>query len=805
MDKFLIKLPKPKDGQPSSSSNQPFVSSQVVPEVQRHTNSFPLSNMDSMLDFKSLEADPKDRMPISSYSPNIRDAVRRYYIQKKPCQPVDHIFPKTKFVDKMRQFRPTWFKRRSQWLEYSIKADAAFCLCCYLFKNELESRGNAGDSFTRDGFRCWNKALERFKKHVGKVNSIHHKCFNRMQDLKNQRQSIQSSFDKQSEKARSDYRMRLNASIDVARFLLTSGFPFRGHDESEGSEYKGAFLELLKWYGDRSFDVGRVILGNAPQNDMMICPTIQKDIVEACAKETTKAIIEDLDGDYFGILVDESKDVSHKEQMALILRYVNKSGMVIERFLGIVHVNDTSSQSLKKAIYSLLLDHSLCTSKIRGQGYDGASNMQGEINGLKSLILQDTSSAYSIHCFAHQLQLALVGLSKKNSDVDNFFYVLTNILNTIGASFKRRDSLRQHQEDKLEELLKFGEVHTGQGLNQERGLQRPGDTRWGSHFKTLDNFLILFSSIVNVLKDMKRDCPYHLDRFAAENLLSKIHEFEFVFMLHLMFKVLLLTNELNKVLQKKDQDIVNAMGLLDLSKKRLQMMREDEWDSMMDEVRLFCGKHGISIPKMNEDYSNGKSKRKRSNISYLHHFRVEVFYAVIDLALQELNNRFDVVTSDLLLGMASLSPVDSFANFHKDRIMKLAEYYPSEFGDKELRELNFQLDDFIVYAQKCDSKFLNLKGIKDLAKVMIETKLDQTWSLVYLLVKLTLIIPVATASVERAFSSMKYIKNDLRNRMDEDLLNGCLVCYIERSIFKNVSNDAIIDRFQNMKTRRGQL
>ncbi|XP_015164124.1 uncharacterized protein [Solanum tuberosum] len=433
--------------------------------------------------------------------------------------------------------------------------------------------------------------------------------------------------------------MRLNASIDVARFLLTSGFPFRGHDESEGSEYKGAFLELLKWYGDRSFDVGRVILGNAPQNDMMICPTIQKDIVEACAKETTKAIIEDLDGDYFGILVDESKDVSHKEQMALILRYVNKSGMVIERFLG----------------------------------------------------------------------------------------------------------------------------------------------------------------------NMKRDCPYYLDRFTAENLLSKIHEFEFVFMLHLMFKVLLLTNELNKVLQKKDQDIVNAMGLLDLSKKRLQMMREDEWDSMMDEVSLFCGKHGISIPKMNEDYSNGKSKRKRSNISYLHHFRVEVFYAVIYLALQELNNRFDVVTSDLLLGMASLSPVDSFANFHKDRIMKLAEYYPSEFGDKELRELNFQLDDFIVYAQKCDSKFLNLKGIKDLAKVMIETKLDQTWSLVYLLVKLTLIIPVATASVERAFSSMKYIKNDLRNRMDEDLLNGCLVCYIERSIFKNVSNESIIDRFQNMKTRQGQL
>uniref|UniRef100_A0A1S3X944 Zinc finger MYM-type protein 1-like n=1 Tax=Nicotiana tabacum TaxID=4097 RepID=A0A1S3X944_TOBAC len=187
---------------------------------------------------------------------------------------------------------------------------------------------------------------------------------------------------------------------------------------------------------------------------------------------------------------------------------------------------------------------------------------------------------------------------------------------------------------------------------------------------------------------------------------------------------------------------------------------------------------------MDEDYTLGKSKRKRSEVSYLHHFRVEVFYTIIDLEFQELNDRFDVVTTDLLLGMASLNPVDSFANFDKDSIMKLAEYYLSEFGDNKLRELDFQLDSFIVYAQKYDSRFLNLKVIKDFARVMIVTKLDLTWPLIYLLVKLTLLILVATASVERAFSSMKYIKNDLHNRMNDDFLNDYLVCYIERKIFK---------------------
>ena len=112
---------------------------------------------------------------------------------------------------------------------------------------------------------------------------------------------------------------------------------------------------------------------------------------------------QDLDGDYFGILVDESKNISHKEQMTLVLRYVDKKGKVIERFVGVVHVSDTSARFLKKSIYSFLLDHSLSPPQIRGKGYDGASNMQGELNGLKSLILCDTPFAYSTHFFAYQL------------------------------------------------------------------------------------------------------------------------------------------------------------------------------------------------------------------------------------------------------------------------------------------------------------------------------------------------------------------------------------------------------------------
>jgi hypothetical protein len=80
-------------------------------------------------------------------------------------------------------------------------------------------------------------------------------------------------------------------------------------------------------------------------------------------------------------------------------------GRPCEHFLRVVHVDDTSSLSLKEAIECLLISHGLTITQIRGQGYDGASNMKGAIKGLKTLIIKESLSAYYIHCFAHQSHL----------------------------------------------------------------------------------------------------------------------------------------------------------------------------------------------------------------------------------------------------------------------------------------------------------------------------------------------------------------------------------------------------------------
>ncbi|CAO2167963.1 unnamed protein product [Urochloa humidicola] len=79
--------------------------------------------------------------------------------------------------------------------------------------------------------------------------------------------------------------------------------------------------------------------------------------------------------------------------------------------------------------------------------------------------------------------------------------------------------------------------------------------------------------------------------------------------------------------------------------------------------------------------------------------------------------------------------------------------------------------------------------------------MNTSYPLVYRLIELTLILPVATASVERVFSAMALIKTDLRSKMGDEWLN-VMICYVEKEIFRSITNERIIQRFEQMKKRR---
>ncbi|CAD6337319.1 unnamed protein product [Miscanthus lutarioriparius] len=486
---------------------------------------------------------------------------------------------------------------------------------------------------------------------------------------------------------------------DVARFLIWQGDAFRGHDETS-SLNKGNYKEMVEWYKDK-IEVVKEAYEKGSKNCQMLSHRIQKDLTKACAEEVTAVIMDEIRGRNFSVLIDESRDVSIKEQMAVILRFVNDEGKVVERFLGLQHVESCTSIALKDSLVSMLSSHNLSISMLRGQGYDGASNMRGEFNRVQKLIRNENPYAFYVHCFAHQLQLVVVTVSTSSADIADFFNYVPLIVNNVGASCMRKDALLAKHHDVLLEKIENGEIMTGSGLNQESSLVRPGDTRWGSHLKTLLRILVMWEAIIDVLEIVTKDSIKPTCNGGALGLIGKMESFDFVFILHLMIELLSMTDILSRALQRKDQDIVEAMHLITDVKDGLRDMRNNGWEPLLRKVKTFCEKNKIEVPDIDKEINvRGTFRRRKQKVTNKHYYHVEIFLVGIDAILTELNHRFSEISSELLVCMACFNPRNNFSNFDVDKLVRLAEIYAEDFDIGDLTVLPNQLRQFINRARR---------------------------------------------------------------------------------------------------------
>ncbi|XP_049387477.1 uncharacterized protein LOC125851772 [Solanum stenotomum] len=280
----------------------------------------------------------------------------------------------------------------------------------------------------------------------------------------------------------------------------------------------------------------------------------------------------------------------------------------------------------------------------------------------------------------------------------------------------------------------MGELETGRRLNQELGLVKAGDTRWGSHYKSFGHFISSFDYIVDILDTLVENASTLEERASASGFLRSCQTYETIFLLQLMTDVLGITNDLNVFITEKGA-------------RRCKCH-----DSCKEKVEAFFIKHGISLPNLDAPYVNsGRSRRKVVICTTLHHYLVDVFYKIIDWQLQELNDRFNEVTSDLLNGVSCLNPIDSFSSFDIKKIMRMAELYPDDFDGSNMRSLENQLVNYIIDVRDINERFSNLGGLGELSRKLVETNKHLTYSLVFLLVKFALLLPVATATVQKAF------------------------------------------------------
>lgn len=96
-----------------------------------------------------------------------------------------------------------------------------------------------------------------------------------------------------------------------------------------------------------------------------------------------------------------------------------------------------------------------------------------------------------------------------------------------------------------------------------------------------------------------------------------------------------------QALQVKSQDILNVVHLVSTTKKLLQRLRDNGWETFIENVVLFCEKNEIDMPDMKARHMKGRGRSCQQNdyITVEHYYHYDIFNAVIDFQLMKLNNR----------------------------------------------------------------------------------------------------------------------------------------------------------------------
>ena len=200
----------------------------------------------------------------------------------------------------------------------------------------------------------------------------------------------------------------LKAIFENVRFCVQQGIALRGH---RNEEYTANFHCLMNLIGKFDPKVFKYLssaekykfLSKDIQNEMLLCisHSVLRDFIDRVRKES----IGKTKQPFYSITVDETSEINRCEQVSFCVRFCNNKMESEEVFLGFYQTGRTDSETLLNLVKSSLLSLGLSFYGVRGQAYDGASNMAARHNGLQAKILAENRKALYLYCFGHQLNL----------------------------------------------------------------------------------------------------------------------------------------------------------------------------------------------------------------------------------------------------------------------------------------------------------------------------------------------------------------------------------------------------------------
>ena len=533
-------------------------------------------------------------------------------------------------------------------------------------------------------------------------------------------------------------RHYITAVSDVLLTCCKMEIALRGHCETAESLNRGNFFEILLLLSRYDSTV-QDRLQKGPRNALYTSHDIQNTIIHIMSQIVHQKISNDVHrAGYYSILVDETKDISKKEQMSIAIQYVDPdSSNIVEHFLTFVIAPNLTAEHFSQYIVDTLSLYNINLSSMVSQGYDGASVMSGCISGVQKRIRDLVPQACYIHCHAHCLNLVLVDCAKSITQVSEFFSLLQSLYIFMSSSKAHTSFINSQLE-----------LHPKQ---QTRELQKLCETRWACKFNSLDAVCRTFDSIILTLESISDDGD-KAKAVEAAGLYHHVHSFSFISCLIILHKIMGITKSLSDQLQSKKIDLAAASDLIISTIDTLKKFRSDEaWDHTFNYITDVAKLHDIEIEekrrrkrpqKQVTDFISDSTQGYRDPLNSSQYLKVTVYFPVLDHIISEMNRRFSSMQLCIMKALQSCNPNSSHFLEVSD-ITEMASFY----------SLNTDLSNECTLAKSTLKDKALENDITSVSKHLLP--LSSAFPNLVKVLKIALTLAVSSAQCERSFSALR--------------------------------------------------